>query len=222
MVFLLSSIIMARREVHEESKKTCFVICPIGKDNSDERRWSNDVLDCIITPVVEEMGYQKPIRADGINESGIITRQIVDLLIESDLVIADLSFGNPNVFYELAIRHITKKPCIHMISIRDDNPFDTSSNRAITFDIDVRSANEAKDELKNHILSIKNGKLETDNPISTALTLKNLKGNGDSDQYNIAQLLEEMKNLRAEFRSQKISYSNFIPPNPYGSVSIVL
>jgi len=117
MCYIIGWIIMVRRGVIETStpEKTCFVICPIGDEGSPERKWSDDILECIITPVVEKMGYQKPIRADHINESGIITRQIVDLLIDSDLVIADLSFRNPNVCYELAVRHVAKKPFIHMI-----------------------------------------------------------------------------------------------------------
>jgi len=200
---------MAKRggEGSEDKKKTCFVICPIGKENSERRQWSDDVLDLIITPVVEEMGYDTPIRADGINESGIITSQIVNLLVESDLVIADLSFGNPNVFYELAVRHVTKKPCIHMISTKDENPFDTSSNRAIVFDLNMRGGMKAKEALKEQIEAIKKGKLETDNPIGTALTLRDLKSSGNTQQYNMGLVLEEMREIRNEIRAQQESLS---------------
>lgn len=186
--------------MEEPPKKTCFVICPIGDDGSPERQWSNDVLDCIITPVVEKMGYQKPIRADHINESGIITRQIVDLLIDSDLVIADLSFRNPNVCYELAVRHVAKKPFIHMIKTGHKIPFDNASNRAITFDIDIRSANKAMEELKSHILSIESDKNITDNPIGTALTLRELRSSGDPSQTISADMMDAIQTLSAEVR----------------------
>jgi len=182
-------------------EKTCFVICPIGDEGSPERKWSDDVLDCIITPVVEKMGYQKPIRADQINESGIITRQIVDLLIDSDLVIADLSFRNPNVCYELAVRHVAKKPFIHMIKNGHKIPFDTASNRAITVDIDIRSANKAMEELERHISSIDSGNIETDNPIGTALTLRDLRSSGDPSQMISADLMESVQNIAAEVKA---------------------
>lgn len=182
-------------------EKTCFVICPIGDEGSPERKWSDDVLDCIITPVVEKMGYQKPIRADQINESGIITRQIVDLLIDSDLVIADLSFRNPNVCYELAVRHVAKKPFIHMIKNGHKIPFDTASNRAITVDIDIRSANKAMEELEKHISSIDSGNIETDNPIGTALTLRDLRSSGDPSQMISADLMESVQNIAAEVKA---------------------
>jgi len=197
---------MVEKDIEKNPKKTCFVICPIGKENSKERQWSDDVLECIISPVVEKLGYNTPIRADRINESGIITRQIIELLIDSDLVIADLSWRNPNVFYELAIRHVTKKPCIHIIRVGEDNPFDTSSNRAITFNLDIRSARKAMEELENHISSIKSGKVETDNPIGTALTMRNLEKSGDTEQYSIAQVIQELKDVRAEIKSQHTIY----------------
>ena len=103
----------------------------------------------------------------------------------------------------LAVRHVTKKPCIHMISTNDENPFDTSSNRAIVFDLKMRGGMKAKTDLKKQIEAIKKGKLETDNPIGTALTLRDLKSSGDTQQYNLGLVLEEMKELRSEIRAQQ-------------------
>ena len=195
---------MARRRVDgtpTPEKKTCFVICPIGDEESIERKWSDDLLDCIITPIVEKMGYQTPIRADRINESGIITRQIVDLLIESDLVIADLSYRNPNVCYELAVRHVVKKPFIHMIRSGHKIPFDTASNRAITVDLDIRMAKKAMKDLENHIIAIENGTCEMDNPIENALTLRDLRGSGDPNQTISANFMETLQNMAADIKT---------------------
>ena len=105
-------------DIKSGESKNCFVICPIGDKNSPTRDWSDLIFECIIKPVTEKKGY-KTFRASDLAEPGIITSQIVQNLIDSDLVIADLTFGNPNVFYELAIRHFTKKPCIHMIKSGD-------------------------------------------------------------------------------------------------------
>jgi len=201
---------MARRggEATFTSNKTCFVICPIGDEGSAERKWSDDLLECIITPVVEKMGYQKPIRADHINESGIVTRQIVDLLIDSDLVIADLSYRNPNVCYELAVRHVAKKPFIHLIKIGHKIPFDTSSNRTISVDIDIRSARKAMEELERHIKSIDEGNVETDNPIGTALTQRDLRSSGDPAKTISADLMEAIQSIAAEVKALRYERSN--------------
>ena len=50
------------------------------------------------------------------------------------LVVADLSFHNPNVFYELAFRHATRRPVIHLIRTLDSIPFDLDQFRTIRID----------------------------------------------------------------------------------------
>jgi hypothetical protein len=95
-------------------KKVCFVICPIGAPGSDVRKDADDFLKYIVTPCTNEFGYAEPTRADQLPEPGRITSQIIELLNSADLVIADLSRGNENVFYELSFRHAIGKRAIHM------------------------------------------------------------------------------------------------------------
>lgn len=66
---------MSENETMPENK-TCFVICPIGEDGSEERKWSDLTLKYIIKPTVKYFGY-KTIRADDIQKPGIITTQII-------------------------------------------------------------------------------------------------------------------------------------------------
>src|SRR3989338_8854008 len=82
----------------KHEKKICFVISPIGEDDSDTRKRSDQVLKHIITGAVEQLGYEV-IRADKISEPGIITHQILQHIVDAPLVIADLTERNPNVFY---------------------------------------------------------------------------------------------------------------------------
>lgn len=112
------------------SKKKCFVISPIGEDDGPIRRRSDQVLQYIIKPPVEEAGYQLT-RADKISEPGIITSQIIERVVEDDLVIADLTDWNPNVFYELAIRHAIRKPFVQLIKRGEKLPFDVAGTRTI-------------------------------------------------------------------------------------------
>ena len=86
--------------------KTCFVISPIGSDGSDIYKKFKEVLDYIIKPAVEESGYGLTvIRADDIKQSGSIIKDILQSLLNAHVVIADLTNQNPNVFYELGVRH---------------------------------------------------------------------------------------------------------------------
>ena len=62
------------------SKKTCFVIGPIGKENSDIRKDADRLFKFIISPTVEKLGYETPVRADHIPNPGTITSQIIENL----------------------------------------------------------------------------------------------------------------------------------------------
>lgn len=64
----------------------------------------------------------------------MITNQIIDYIMNASFVVCDLSYHNPNVFYELALRHATKKPTIHIIRKSDKIPFDVNDFRTIIID----------------------------------------------------------------------------------------
>lgn len=114
---------------------TAFYISPIGEENSETRKHADLFSVSIVEPALEQSKL-KLVRADKIDVPGIITRQILDYIINSRLVIVDLSFGNPNVFYELAIRHMMRKPIVQIMRSRDRIPFDINQSRTIKIDDD--------------------------------------------------------------------------------------
>ena len=113
--------------------KTCFFITPIGEDASEERRHANMMLNHVIRPVFGEYGFTV-VRADEIAKSGLISQQIFHHLAESRICVADLSFHNPNAFYELGVRHAFLLPTIQIIHKARKIPFDLSQGRTITID----------------------------------------------------------------------------------------
>ena len=92
-------------------EKACFVIAPIGDPESDTRKRSDQVLRHVIKPAATTCGYTA-IRADEIDKPGMITSQVIQHVVSDPLVVADLTERNPNVFYELAIRHALRKPLV--------------------------------------------------------------------------------------------------------------
>jgi len=70
--------------------------------------------------------------------------QVYERLVSADLVIADLSGGNPNVFYELAVRHMTRKPFVQLLIKGEALPFDVAPERTVhfSFDVDDRGASD--------------------------------------------------------------------------------
>ena len=85
----------------------------------------------VFEPACETLGL-RPIRADKIAEPGEIPEQIFLHLRDSPVVIADVTEGNPNVMYELGLRH-TRDLVTVQVGEYARLPFDISSIRTIQF-----------------------------------------------------------------------------------------
>src|SRR5215216_1934848 len=156
-------------ETTSAAKGICFVISPIGARGSAIRDRADKVLRYVIAPAVERCSYE-PLRSDKISEPGMITRQIITQVIEAPMVVADLTDHNPNVFYELAIRHAYRKPVVKIIRSGDPIPFDVGQSRTIFFDhTDLASADDCREELVKQILAAEKSAQDPDNPISEAM-----------------------------------------------------
>ena len=155
-------------------QKTCYIIGPIGKPDSKERKWADFVRKNIIEPTVIECDYQSPARSDD-PEKELIMTDIIEQMFDSDLVVADLTFLNPNVFYELGIRHCAQKPAIHLIETGISPPFDLGSNKAISISRDFEKVVEARAEIKARIQAIEKNPKQFYSQVHLHIKLKQLK-----------------------------------------------
>ena len=157
------------RGMPEGSNNICFVIAPIGEEGSDTRKRSDQVLNHILKPAAREFGYEA-MRADQLSEPGVITSQIVQHIMDDAIVVADLTGRNPNVFYELAIRHAIRKPYVQIIQRGEERPFDVAGVRTIEIDHhDLDSVQSAKDEIIRQITSMNKEGYLVDSPISITI-----------------------------------------------------
>lgn len=156
------------------NKKTCFIICAIDEADSEEREWSDFVRNNIIAPVVTECGYEKPARSDD-PDIGLLMGNIIEQMFEADLVVADLTYYKPNVFFELGIRHCAQKPVIHLIKAGDDVPFDIEENKAIFLDRDYEKVISAQTEIKQRIEAIRQKPTQFHSLVQQYIQLKQLK-----------------------------------------------
>jgi hypothetical protein len=166
--------------VSTDLSKTCFYITPIGNENSEQRRHSDLFLSNIVEPALLPLGLTV-VRADKIQKAGSITKHVLELLLGSRLVVADLSYHNPNVFYELAVRHVTRKPVVQIVRKGDGVPFDINQLR--TIEIDNSSIYELVPRLETYraeIASQARAALEdaalVDNPMATFFPSLSLVG----------------------------------------------
>ncbi|WP_329110714.1 hypothetical protein OG724_18405 [[Kitasatospora] papulosa] len=108
-----------------------------------------------------------PVRADQIAVAGEITEQVFRHIYEDDVVIADVSGGNPNVMYELGLRHTTGKLTIQ-IGEFGQLPFDVSAIRTIQFSRSPRGMIDARKELEK---ALQAGIIEGQDPLTATRVL---------------------------------------------------
>ena len=114
--------------------KTCFIVSPIGSTDSEQRKHADLVLTALIEPALADLGLTA-VRADQIGSPGLITSQVIDHVARAALVIADLSFANPNVYYEVALRQAARKPMVQITRASDPLPFDVGQFRTYVIDM---------------------------------------------------------------------------------------
>ena len=107
----------------KKPKKKCFVIMPFSDTKScSEKEWL-EIFNHLIKPAVEESDFNYECkRSEAL--SGNIIEQIMDDLNRADIVIADLTDKNPNVFYELGVRHALRNATVLITQNMEDIPFD--------------------------------------------------------------------------------------------------
>jgi tetratricopeptide (TPR) repeat protein len=124
-----------KRKLRPEIRPHAFVVMPFGiKKGFDGQVINfNAIYQDLIKPALEAAGFE-PFRADEETTTGDILTDMFQELLLADLVIADLSIDNANVFYELGIRHALKKRgIVHIQSGRAYMPFDIFNVRTIPY-----------------------------------------------------------------------------------------
>lgn len=154
---------------YESFENLCFYVTPIGEENSEERKHSDLFLEAIVEPALKQLGLEVK-RADHIEKPGTITKQIIEYISKAKLVIADLSYHNPNVFYELALRHAFRLPTVQIIRKMDRIPFDLNQTRTITIDTTdiyslVPKIETYRSEIANQVRQVLNDPDAVDNPV---------------------------------------------------------
>jgi hypothetical protein len=181
--------------------KTCFVITPIGDDGTPTRRAIDGLVDAVIEPTLRELGLSVVV-AHRMPNPGSITNQVIELLLEADLVVANLTELNPNVMYELAVRHAARKPVVVVAERGTRLPFDVAAERTLMFDNDLMGGVELRSKL-SAMAAAAVGDAEPDNPIyrgQQALVMKEAKP-GSVEHYMIERLGQIEETLASIARS---------------------
>jgi hypothetical protein len=172
----------------------CFVISPIGQEGTDTHTRFHEILDYIIRPAVEASGHNlQVLRADQIQHPGSFIKDILEYISSSFVVIADLTGQNPNVFYELGVRHSLSPRTILISQNLEDLPADLREYRTIIYDTSAKGGATFKEKLVKYLTDIVQDPLRPDNPVLDRL--------GTVVGTRIGELQQENILLRSQLES---------------------
>lgn len=160
------------KEVEQrQEKKNCFVIMPFSETAScSEDEWT-DIFENVITPAVVNSGYNYKCERANIHY-GVIIWEILDKLNRSELVIADITDRNPNVLYELGVRHTLGGPVIAIAQNNDDIPFDLTPYPFKIYGWKTKKEKEKfKEEIKEAIADLEQNPQKAVSPVRKYLDL---------------------------------------------------
>jgi hypothetical protein len=173
----------------------CFFIAPIGAEGSDVRERSDGVLEYIVAPAATAVGLTT-IRADKIAKPGEITRQVIEHVVGARASVVDLTDANPNVYYEMAVRHTAQLPTVLIAQEGEILPFDIAQMRTIFFDhTSLKSAAECREQITQYLSEALSG--EVDSPISSSVRVQRLEQGSPQDRV-LAQIIDGLDELRGD------------------------
>jgi len=121
--------------------KSCFIVMPFGIKENPVTKQKIDfdaVYHRLLKPLVVDRLKLVCTRSDEVTDAGLIHRDMVDRLLKSDVVIADITTLNANVLYELGIRHTAKRTGTVILRQKEDPvPFNINGMRVISYDFDA-------------------------------------------------------------------------------------
>ena len=141
--------------------KVCYVIMPFAEEYE---RTYREAIRPAIDQVKKARGEEwLCYRADDIRVPGSITKEIVNSLYTADIVIADLTGHNPNVFYELGIVHSTRRFTIMIAPEEEQRPIDINMYRVVLYK--ASDMDKLSEDLARAILDVLSHGKDIANPV---------------------------------------------------------
>src|SRR5215510_1507756 len=130
--------------------KTCYVSAPFGvKQGVDYDRLYREV----IKPAAQSVGLECQ-RADELGFAAVIQKAIFQAVIGADVMIADVSYGNPNVLYEVGLRFGLRPGVTILMADADSQPpFSLASLYLLRYRLVEREMDVAEAERVRHALA---------------------------------------------------------------------
>jgi len=137
---------VAERPVQE--KRRCFVVMPFGDPDLQV------VYEDFVKPTLIDGCDLHCERGDDVFGSNVIMEDILTNISAADIVLADLTGKNANVFYEVGICHALGKPVLLLAQSVDDVPFDLRHRRVLLYEYSPRGCKRLEGTLRQNMNAV--------------------------------------------------------------------
>jgi nucleoside 2-deoxyribosyltransferase len=139
---------MSESKENKTANGLCFVLMPFD-------RFHNRIYADVIKPVViNECGYACS-RGDEFLSNRIIMQEVWDMILAADVIIAELTDRNPNVFYELGLAHSMNKHVVLLTRSSNRIPFDVTQWRCVVYDKGSHGEEKLRKHLKETLMNVR-------------------------------------------------------------------
>lgn len=185
----------------ENKTKTCFIIMPISDQESYDKGHFNRVYEHLVKPACIKAGF-KPTRADEEVKTNYIVVDIIRKILDSEMVLCDLSAKNPNVLYELGLRQAFNKKVVLIKDKKTNRIFDIQGLRTLDYDETLRidEVNKSIDQIAKTISETH----QSEGEVNSLIQLLSLKPAEMPNQINLSQesslILDVLNDISARLR----------------------
>lgn len=209
------------KQAQQPEKKTCFVIMPFSDPEGYECGHFRNIYEYTFAPAIRAAGYE-PLRIDDNIVSSLIHGKMMNELINAPMVLCDLSTNNPNVLYELGIRHAFDKPVVLVQEMGQDRIFDIGAITSVEYHPSRLYEEVMEDQEKIKEAILQNAKAKNSYSIMSLANLHSAKGSGDktvTSETQMNYLLQEMSKLSQKVRTMENKLADRYTEMPYEQAS---
>lgn len=191
----------------EAESKVCFVVMPFGRDVV-EQRWYRGWYEVVLQPAIASAGYA-PFLSAASDSPDAINDEIRRHLAFDPMVVVDVGGinpdepPNPNVMYELGLRHAFGLPLVLLAWDGQRLPFDISNQRAICCRRDLLDIEPTKSRLKSFILAAADGHYYNPMIAVGRKAALEVASNQLGDDSILKTLIGEIEDLRRDLPTKK-------------------
>lgn len=188
--------------------RECFVIMPIRREGTEEHTHFKALYEYTVKPVLEAAGYHV-VRADEVTKAGAVNKDVVERLARADLVVADMTDLNPNVFWELGVRHaLSGRGTLTMLDEKrtSDIPFDLTPYRVIKYAGELIGLGRLKDRLTAFAATLTTDDGVLDSPVHDWLPMLPARAVESTEHSSEGALRQQVAELKKQLRQYERIY----------------